>query len=69
MENGLPFSTLHPRPYIYIYLYFHRRSTTLVVVFFFVSFFIFTEGEKEEKLLPVFEAMNLHYHTALQAVH
>ena len=33
---------------------------------------IFTEGEKEERLLPVFEAMNhrnLHYHTALQAMH
>ena len=40
-------------------------------VFFFFSV-IFTEGEKEERLLPVFEAMdhrNLHYHTALQAVH
>ena len=40
--------------------------------FFFCFFVIFTEVEKEERLLPVFEAMdhrNLHYHTALQAVH
>ena len=42
--------------------------------FFLFCFFvvIFKEGEKEERLLPVFEAMdhrNLHYHTALQAVH
>ena len=64
MENGLPFSTLHPRRYIYISLLpptKHHISCCF--------FFIFTEGEKEEKLLPVFEAMNLHYHTALQAVH
>ena len=41
-------------------------------VFVFVFFVIFTEGEKEERLLPIFEARdhrNLHYHTALQAVH
>ena len=47
--------------YSFIYLF----------IYFFVVF-IFTEGEKEERLLPVFEAMNhrnLHYHTALQAVH
>ena len=40
--------------------------------FYFFYFFIFTEGEKKERLQPVFEAMdyrNLHYHTALQAVH
>ena len=40
--------------------------------FFFWVVVIFTEGEKEERLLPVFEAMNhrnLHYHTALQAVY
>ena len=39
--------------------------------FYFLNFFIFTEGEKKERLQPVFEAMdyrNLHYHTALQAV-
>ena len=46
-----------------------------VILFFFfgfVFFVIFTEGGKEERLLPVFEAMdhrNLHYHTALQVVH
>ena len=45
-----------------------ERSRIQVILFFV----IFTEGEKEDRLLPVFEAMdhrNLHYHTALQAVH
>ena len=40
--------------------------------FFFFFFFFFSLGVKEGRLLPVFEAMdhrNLHYHTALQAVH
>ena len=48
--------------YSFIYLF----------IYFFFVVFIFTEGEKEERLLPVFEAMNhrnLHYYTALQAMH
>ena len=44
----------------------------VILFFFFFFVVIFTEGEKEERLLPVFEAMNhrnLHYYTALQAMH
>ena len=47
-------------------------SFFVVVVVVVVVVVIFTEVEKEERLVPVFEAMNLrnlHYHTALQAVH
>ena len=47
-------------------------SKLFIHYFFSFVVFNFTEGEKEERLLPVFEAMNhrnLHYHTVLQAVH
>ena len=61
---------------MFIYIYIEAQNTFFVIqviLFFFFFFFVtFTEGEKEERLLPVFEAMdhrNLHYHTALKTVH
>ena len=59
-------------PVLFLWSHFLWSKLFFFFFFYFFNFFIFTEGEKKERLQPVFEAMdyrNLHYHTALQAVH